>query len=368
MFSQMRLILILTLFISSISTQADETHLGHRFGLGVYGGASIPTASSIFKGTTSTGYAAGGQLVYYITDALGLDLGWDHIAFSQNQGNTVADNIGGNIHYRMLDTSVFTPTIGGGAGYGMTSNSQQGVFNFNNICINAQASLDYSLTPDWILSLGAKYFWFFNSNTTNSDRSFDVNAFVPALGLTYYFQPKAAPTPVPTPAPTPVPTPEPTPQPTPEPTPAATPAPVVEADPFLQCPNAPPGTKLNSAGCPVGEKIEIRLKVEFPNDQSIILRKYHAELKRVGTLLQNHPDIEVQVQGHTDNNGSDEYNQNLSEARAHAIQKYLIEKFDLKPARVSAIGFGEKRPIASNKTAKGRQKNRRVIGVFSTTQ
>jgi OOP family OmpA-OmpF porin len=117
----------------------------------------------------------------------------------------------------------------------------------------------------------------------------------------------------------------------------------------------------------VAEKVEIRLNVEFPFNKSIILKKYHGELKKVGTLLQDHPDLELSVQGHTDHVGTEEENLQLSMDRSNAIRTYLIRTFTLDPGRIEAVGFGEKKPVASNKTEKGRQKNRRVIGVFSTT-
>lgn len=65
------------------------------------------------------------------------------------------------------------------------------------------------------------------------------------------------------------------------------------------------------------------------------------------------------LEGHTDNLGSEKYNLNLSQKRAEAVKKYLEEK-GINPNRITAIGFGESKPIADNSTAEGREKNRRV--------
>jgi hypothetical protein len=65
------------------------------------------------------------------------------------------------------------------------------------------------------------------------------------------------------------------------------------------------------------------------------------------------------IEGHTDNKGGDDYNQKLSESRANAVKKYLVDK-GVKAERIIAKGFGLSKPIATNDTAEGREKNRRV--------
>uniref|UniRef100_A0A7C3Z2Z9 OmpA-like domain-containing protein n=1 Tax=candidate division WOR-3 bacterium TaxID=2052148 RepID=A0A7C3Z2Z9_UNCW3 len=77
-------------------------------------------------------------------------------------------------------------------------------------------------------------------------------------------------------------------------------------------------------------------------------------------ILKDNPDIQVEIQGHTDNIGSDAFNQKLSERRAYAVMNFLIQYGGISPARLSAKGYGEKVPIASNETPEGRQLNRRV--------
>jgi outer membrane protein OmpA-like peptidoglycan-associated protein len=83
------------------------------------------------------------------------------------------------------------------------------------------------------------------------------------------------------------------------------------------------------------------------------------KLARVAGILSAHPDLHIEIEGHTDSVGSDEFNQRLSERRAQSVQAYLLQQ-KIVPAAVDTEGFGESRPVATNDTAAGRQQNRRV--------
>ena len=88
------------------------------------------------------------------------------------------------------------------------------------------------------------------------------------------------------------------------------------------------------------------------------------KLARVAGILSSHPDLHIEIEGHTDNVGSDQYNQRLSEQRAASVQAYLLQQ-KIAPSAVGTEGFGESRPVASNDSAAGRQHNRRVELVVS---
>lgn len=83
-------------------------------------------------------------------------------------------------------------------------------------------------------------------------------------------------------------------------------------------------------------------------------------MKYIAKLLKDTPGFHVQVDGHTDNVGNPESNRKLSQDRADAVVKYLVEKKGVDAGRLSAKGFGDTQPIGDNKTEKGRAKNRRV--------
>jgi len=88
------------------------------------------------------------------------------------------------------------------------------------------------------------------------------------------------------------------------------------------------------------------------------------KLAKVAGILLAYPGLKIQVEGHTDSVGSDEYNQKLSENRAGSVRDYLTGQ-GVPGNFVSAVGFGKTSPVASNDTNEGRQRNRRVELVVS---
>ena len=88
------------------------------------------------------------------------------------------------------------------------------------------------------------------------------------------------------------------------------------------------------------------------------------KLARVAGILASHPDLKIEIEGHTDSVGGDDYNQRLSERRAESVRTYLVQQ-KIAATSVDAEGFGESRPVASNASPAGRQQNRRVELVVS---
>ena len=82
--------------------------------------------------------------------------------------------------------------------------------------------------------------------------------------------------------------------------------------------------------------------------------------QQVATIIRAYPNGTAALEGHTDSKGDDAYNQRLSERRAESVRRWLAEKERVDGAKLTARGFGESRPVASNDTDAGRQKNRRV--------
>jgi outer membrane protein OmpA-like peptidoglycan-associated protein len=133
------------------------------------------------------------------------------------------------------------------------------------------------------------------------------------------------------------------------------------------CPDEP--GPVDNQGCPIEEKqlveiqsdrIAIKDKVHFDFDKATIQRRSYGLLDQVARVILEHPEIlAVSIDGHTDSQGSAEYNRDLSQRRAAAVREYLIQK-GVAPERLQARGFGEDRPIESNATNAGRAANRRV--------
>jgi OOP family OmpA-OmpF porin len=107
------------------------------------------------------------------------------------------------------------------------------------------------------------------------------------------------------------------------------------------------------------------LSVTFDTGKAVIKQKYHDELKQVAEKLKAFPKASTVIEGHTDNVGSASLNKKLSQHRADAVRKYLIDEQGIDGSRISAKGFGNTKPVDSNKTKTGRSKNRRVEAVFT---
>lgn len=115
------------------------------------------------------------------------------------------------------------------------------------------------------------------------------------------------------------------------------------------------------------ERLELKDKVFFETGKADIRPESYGLLDEVATVLKNNPDVKhVVVEGHTDNRGAKALNTKLSANRAKAVRAYLVQK-GVEPARLEAKGYGPSRPIADNKTAKGREENRRVEFVIPKT-
>lgn len=110
-----------------------------------------------------------------------------------------------------------------------------------------------------------------------------------------------------------------------------------------------------------GGDVIIRLYgLTFPVGKAVIETEYFGLLAKVIQAIGLYPDCGITVEGHTDSRGSDELNQKLSTQRAEAVMKYLIASAHIEPSRISAVGHGENRPVATNETEEGRRKNRRI--------
>jgi OOP family OmpA-OmpF porin len=145
-----------------------------------------------------------------------------------------------------------------------------------------------------------------------------------------------------------------------------------------ECPNSPPGAKVLPNGCALvgdcrkprpGEAVDSRgcaldknfilrgVKFEFDSDR--LTEPAKLILNEVAETLQGYPNINVDLEGHTDNIGTDAYNLGLSERRANSVKVYLIGK-GIPTRRMSPVGYGEARPIDTNENDEGRENNRRV--------
>lgn len=110
------------------------------------------------------------------------------------------------------------------------------------------------------------------------------------------------------------------------------------------------------------------LSIAFETGKADIKQKHHEELKQVADKLKAFPNATTVIEGHTDNVGSASSNKKLSQRRANAVRAYIINTYGIDGSRISAKGFGNTRPVDSNKSEIGRRNNRRVEAVFTCPQ
>lgn len=144
---------------------------------------------------------------------------------------------------------------------------------------------------------------------------------------------------------------------TPEPEPVVTAPADNDGDGVLdasdKCPRTPKGAEVNLVGC------WVLADVRFDTDKWQVKAEHYDVLERAYRVLAQNPNLRFEVQGHTDNVGTADYNQALSQRRAISVKQYLVEK-GITPTRLSSGGYGLTEPIDTNTTGDGRARNRRV--------
>ncbi len=151
------------------------------------------------------------------------------------------------------------------------------------------------------------------------------------------------------------------------------------SDVFDKCPNTPAGTKVDGAGCElpkppavvvqktdtvVNDQDRAALKealrnLQFETGKTVIKKTSYPYLDRCVAILNTKFSSKLSLKGYTDNLGKEAKNLELSQGRANAVKDYLVSK-NINASRITAEGFGSANPVASNKTSRGRAKNRRV--------
>lgn len=135
-------------------------------------------------------------------------------------------------------------------------------------------------------------------------------------------------------------------------------------NPYDRCPNTPAQYSVDDNGCTQFRDAVIQREVEvlFEHDDDQIPARYYANVKTIADLMKQHPQLEIEIQGHTSLSGSKTYNKGLSERRARAVQTLLIEHYQIAASRIRAKGYGEEMPVvAPEKDAMDAAKNRRIL-------
>jgi OOP family OmpA-OmpF porin len=230
--------------------------------------------------------------------------------------------------------------------FGLGSTKHTSIFDKdNNISSNIGIGLQSKLAKHW--SGRAQLLWRHDKDGDSLPQNNGYGDFYFSIGLNFDFggTDPAPPPPPPPPAPPPKPV-----------------NPDLDGDGVPnerdKCPNTRPGAVVDLDGCEVEAVIELK-GVHFDFDKATLRPDAIAILNEAAALLSTHERVVVEVAGHTDSVGSDQYNQGLSERRANSVRDYLVSK-GITASRMTARGYGEARPVTSNDTKDGRQENRRV--------
>ena len=133
-----------------------------------------------------------------------------------------------------------------------------------------------------------------------------------------------------------------------------------------KCPQTPAGRQVDETGCKfvLTRTEQVRMEVNFALNSAEIPAQYLPEIAKVAEFLKRFGGVSAVIEGHSDSSGADAYNKTLSQRRADAVKAALVTRYGINASRLTAIGYGEERPIASNDTREGRRENRRVVAVL----
>jgi len=127
-----------------------------------------------------------------------------------------------------------------------------------------------------------------------------------------------------------------------------------------RCAGTPPGVRVDDTGCPLPQEVILRIdRLHFAFDSAALDAQARAALDTAVDVIKSHASVQLDVVGHTDAIGSESYNEKLSQRRAQSAVDYLVSQ-GVDRNQLRAVGRGESEPVASNDSADGRARNRRV--------
>ena len=361
--------LILIMLLSSSSVFASD--LNQKIGLGANIGYPVPSFGNKFNDSADAKIAYGLHVRYHPTSSFGLELGFTRAEFKKTSNKFNNTNILG--FYRFSSSNDFTFVVGAGLALTKISNYTPSNLKLSSL---VRLGLEQNITSD--LTLGAYADYQYVSKLLGDMPTKRAHVVSPVLALTYYFGSDSVKSQI---------------NKNPE-LKEAMETIKKEAEAKLnekkdelkvktgmdadtdgdgvldsedKCPNTKAGEKVNAFGCNDQEKAEINLNINFDSGKSIVKPEYEASLLEVKNFMDKFKDTKLNIEGYTDNSGSVAANTKLSQARATAVMKALVN-LGVDKTRLTAKGFGPKNPIADNATAEGRQVNRRVVAVIKTAK
>jgi OOP family OmpA-OmpF porin len=136
-----------------------------------------------------------------------------------------------------------------------------------------------------------------------------------------------------------------------------------------KCADTVMGATIDNDGCPTQSAIieQLRVEINFPNNSFAIPSSAYGEIKKLATIIDRNPELQVLIEGHTSHVGGAQLNKVLSEERAKAVVSILINDFGISQQRLSAIGYGFERLAVAGDTEEAHAANRRILAQSNLT-
>lgn len=352
-----------TLAVLLLSSAAAAEDLGEKLALGLYEGAAVPMGSRWLRENSDVGLGLGGWLRYHLDRRWGAELSYQTERFDSDARSRVNPTLA-SVLYQLAPRSKWNPNVHAGLGWAEVRNIPDG--SLSAFALKVGAGADVFACPHFSIGAAVDYvyarrgeahlllaglnlgFWPFRveeekpvaRKPLDSDRDgvFDDIDRCPDTPVGNAVDEKGC---------------------------------LLDGDkdavPDLrdQCAGTPAGTPVNSMGCPKEQTVAIQLEIVFDTAKWDIRPEYDSQLRKVSEFLKLYPDVVVEIEGHTDNVGDEAANVTLSQQRADSVREALVSRFGADGARLSAKGYGPSKPVDTNDTPEGRQKNRRVVATFT---
>ncbi|MGI2025378.1 OmpA family protein [Shewanella glacialipiscicola] len=137
-----------------------------------------------------------------------------------------------------------------------------------------------------------------------------------------------------------------------------------------QCPATPATHKVDAVGCTIYENVKSKEDVgsiQFANDSAVVKNVYYKDIERLANYMNKNPEFTVEIAGHASNVGKPDYNMELSEKRANAVAKILVDKYGISQSRVTSRGYGVTQPLVAGDSKEAHAANRRIEAIVTTT-
>ena len=248
-------------------------------------------------------------------------------------------------NYHLQQAGLWQPYIGAGIGEWRIKPDAPGMASNDELSIDLGVGVKRFFGDHFFLRGDVKLLSIQNIDTWDQTVS---------LAVGYAFGSRSAPA-------APIPTPEPQPEPDPDSDGDGVP------DSRDNCPNTASNLAVDANGCPILEvsMMSQELLVNFDFDQAEVKPEFYGVIAEFAEFMEQYANTNVVIEGHTDSDGPDAYNQTLSERRAQAIMNRLVNNHGIPASRLSAVGFGESRPVAPNDTRDNKALNRRIMADVS---